>query len=308
MRIIIAGGSGLIGCALTTALVLDRNEVIILSRNPGKVIGMPVAVKIIQWDGKTVQDWGNEMNNCDVVINFVGENLSGKGLLPSRWNKERKERLLTSRVNAGIVLSKAIEMSNKKPAVFIQASGIGIYGTQREKLFTEASEVGNDFLANLSKLWEASSAQVETLGVRRVVVRNGVVLSTKGGALRPILLPYKIFIGGRIGDGRQVYSWIHITDEVNAIRLLIEQDQASGVFNLSSPNPVTNDEFGRTISAVMKRPHYLPIPGFVMRLAFGEVANMVLEGQRVMPRKLLDEGYIFKFPTLYEALTDLLKS
>jgi hypothetical protein len=308
MRIIIAGGSGLIGCALTTALVLDRNEVIILSRNPGKVIGMPVAVKIIQWDGKTVQDWGNEMNNCDVVINFVGENLSGKGLLPSRWNKERKENLLTSRVDAGKVLSKAIEMSKKKPAVFIQASGIGIYGTWREKLFTEASEVGNDFLANLSKLWEASSEQVETLGVRRIVVRSGVVLSPKGGALRPILLPYKFFIGGPIGDGQQVYSWIHIDDEVNAIRFLIEKSQASGVFNLSSSNPVTNDEFGRTISDVMKRPHYLPIPGFVMRLAFGEVANMILEGQRIMPGKLLDIGYRFKYPTLVEALTDLLKS
>jgi hypothetical protein len=174
--------------------------------------------------------------------------------------------------------------------------------------FTETSELGNDFLANLSKLWEASSDQVETLGVRRVVVRNGVVLSTKGGALRPILLTYRFYIGGPIGDGQQVYSWIHIDDEVNAIRYLIEQDQASGVFNLSSPNPVTNDEFGRTISNVMKRPHYLPIPGFVMRLAFGEVANMVLEGQRVMPRKLLDGGYIFKYPTLDEALTDILKS
>jgi len=308
MRIIIAGGSGLIGRALTSALVIDGNEVIILSRNPRNIVGMTGAVRILQWDGKTLQEWGKEISNCDVVINLVGENLSGEGLLPSRWNKERKRRLLSSRVDAGKVLSKAIEMSNKKPAVFIQASGIGIYGTQRDMLFTEASEVGNDFLANLSKLWEASSSHVETLGVRRVIVRNGVVLSTKSVALRLLLLPYIFFIGGPIGDGQQVYSWIHIDDEVNAIRYLIERDQANGVFNLSTPNPVTNEEFGRTIGEVIKRPHYLPIPGFVMHLAFGEVANMVLEGQRVIPRKLLDEGYMFKYPTLDEALTDLLKS
>jgi uncharacterized protein (TIGR01777 family) len=305
MRIIIAGGSGLIGRALTLALVFDGNEVIILSRNPRKVIGMPGSVEILQWDGKTIQDWGNEIRNCDAVINLVGENLSGKGLLPSRWSKERKERLLSSRVDAGKVLTEAIEMSDKKPTVFIQTSGIGIYGTQREKFYTEGSEIGNDFLANLSKQWEASSARVEELGVRRVVVRNGVVLSTMGGALRPISLPYKYFIGGPIGDGRQVYSWIHIDDEVNAIRFLIKQDHASGVFNLSSPNPVTNDEFGRTLSAILKRPHYLPIPGFVMRLVFGEVADMVLEGQRVMPSRLVAEGYIFKFPTLFEALSNL---
>ena len=307
MRIIIAGGSGLIGRALTSGLIVDVNEVIILSRNPRNVVGMTGAVKILQWDGKTINEWVKEISNCDVVINLVGENLSGEGFFPSRWNKERKKSLLCSRVDAGKVLSESIVMSNKKPTVFIQGSGVGIYGTQREMLFTEASEVGNDFLANLSKQWEASSEQVESQGVRRVIIRNGVVLSTKSVALRLLLLPYKFFIGGPIGDGQQVYSWIHIDDEVKAIRFLIEQDQACGVFNLSSPNPVTNDEFGRTVSAVMKRPHYLPIPGFVMRLAFGEVTNMVLEGQRVMPRKLLDEGYIFKFPTLYEALTDLLK-
>jgi uncharacterized protein (TIGR01777 family) len=307
MRIIVAGGSGLIGRELSLALLTEGNEVTILSRDPGKVTGMPGGIKILQWDGRQVQEWGKEMENIDVVINLVGENLSGKGLLPSRWTKERKERLLRSRVDAGKVLTKAIEMVDKKPAVFIQASGIGIYGKHFEGQFTEESELGNDFLANLSKQWEASSEPVEALGVRRVVIRNGVVLSTTGGALRPLLLPYRFFIGGPIGNGRQVYSWIHIDDEVNAIRFLIEHDQARGVFNLSSPNPVTNNEFGKTISKVMRRPHYLPIPSFFMRLAFGEVASMVLEGQSVLPTKLLDEGYVFIYPKLVEALSDLLK-
>ena len=307
MHIIIAGGSGLIGRELTYAFVIDGNDVTILSRNPEKVKDIPDGVKILQWDARNVQDWGNEIPHTDVVINLVGENLSGKGLFPSRWTKERKELLLRSRVDAGKVLAKAIKVSDKKPAIFIQASGIGTYGTNPEKIFTEESKVGDDFLANLCKEWEASSESVEVFGVRRVVVRFGVVLSTNGGALRPLLFPYKLYIGGPIGNGQQVHSWIDIIDVVNAIQFLIDHDYARGVFNLSSPNPVTNNEFGKAISMVMRRPHYLPIPGFVMHLAFGEVADMVLKGQRVLPKKLLDGGYIFKYPTLVNALNELLK-
>jgi uncharacterized protein len=306
MRIIIAGGSGLIGRELISAFIIDGNEVTILSRNPEQVKGIPAGVKTLKWDAKNIQDWGNEIPQTDVVINLAGENLSGVGLFPSRWTKERKDCLLRSRVDAGKVLAKAIEISDRKPSIFIQASGIGIYGTNPEEIFTEESKVGDDFLANLGKEWEASSESVEVFGVRRVVVRTGVVLSAKGGALQPLLFPYKLYIGGPIGNGRQVYSWIHIIDVVQAIRFLIEHDFAKGVFNLSSPNPVSNDEFGKTISMVMRRPHYLPIPGLIMRLAFGEVADMVLEGQRVLPKRLLDGGYSFKYPTLVNALTELL--
>ena len=308
MRIIIAGGSGLIGRELASALVNTGNELSILSRNPGKVIDMPGAVKILQWDGKTLQEWGKEIEKTDAVINLTGENISGSGLFPTRWTAERKERLRQSRVSAGKVLTQAIEMSGKKPSVFVQASGIGFYGKQPEKQFTEESGGGDDFFANLSKVWEASSQPVEVLGVRRVIVRNGIVLSTKGGALPSLLLQYRLFVGGPIGGGKQVYSWIHIDDEVNAIRFLIENNNASGVFNLTAPNPVTNKEFGKTISRVMRRPHYFPLPGFGMRIAFGEVASMVLEGQTVFSNKLLEAGYVFKFPTLDLALKDLLKT
>jgi hypothetical protein len=211
-----------------------------------------------------------------------------------------------SRVNSGIVLTKAIERAKAKPLVFIQASGIGFYGTYQEKSLNEGDNGGDDFSANLCKEWEASSQPVELMGTRRVVIRNGVVLSTKGGALPLLLLPYKLFVGGPLGDGHQIYSWIHITDEINAIQFLIRNNQAKGVFNLTAPNPVTNDEFGRTIGMVMKRPHYLPLPGFAMRLAFGEVSSMVLEGQKVLPQKLLEAGYGFKFPILEDALKDLL--
>ena len=305
MYIIIAGGSGLIGRELTSTLILGGHEVSILSRNPKKVKGIPAEVQIFQWDGKTEGSWVDEISNADVIVNLAGENLSGKGLFPSRWTKHRKQLLLRSRVDAGKILARAIEIVDEKPIIFVQASGVGIYGTNRERIYSEESEIGNDFLGNLSKEWEASSESVEVLGIRRVITRFGVVLSNKGGALRPMLFPYKFYVGGPIGDGQQVYSWIHRKDVADAIKYLIEHDHATGVFNLTSPNPTTNDEFGKTISRVYRRPHYLPIPGFFMHLAFGEVANMVLEGQWVLPGKLLDSGYIFKYPALDEALRNL---
>jgi len=306
MRIIIAGGSGLIGRELSSTLTNAGDEVLILSRNPEMVKEMPVGVRVIKWDGKTIQDWGQEIEKSDAVVNLTGENLSGEGFLPSRWTKDRKLRLVQSRVNSGIVLTKAIEMAGAKPAVFIQASGIGFYGTHQEKSLNESDDGGDDFSANLCKEWEAASQPVELMGVRRVIIRNGVVLSTKGGALPLLLLPYRLFVGGSFGDGHQIYSWIHITDEANAIQFLIHHNLTNGVFNLTAPNPLSNEEFGRTIGRVMKRPHYLSIPGFAMRLAFGEVSTMVLEGQKVLPQKLLEAGFVFKFPILEEALKELL--
>jgi uncharacterized protein (TIGR01777 family) len=307
MRIIIAGGSGLIGKELTSLLHRSGDEVIILSRYPAAVKGLPDGVKIVQWDGKTIGEWTHQLEHCDAMVNLVGENLSGKGYFPKRWTEERKALLLHSRVDAGNILTKAIEMANTKPSIFIQASGINYYGTHQQNTLTEEAGSGDDFLANLGKDWEASTQPIEMMDVRRVVIRNGIVLSTQGGALPSIVLPYRLWVGGPLGDGHQMYSWIHIYDEVNAIKFLIRNSQAQGVYNLTAPNPVTNDEFGRTISKVINRPHYFPIPAIAMQLAFGEVAMTVLEGLQATPKKLLDQGYTFKFSNLEDALKDLLK-
>ncbi|MGE5123071.1 MAG: TIGR01777 family oxidoreductase [Acidobacteriaceae bacterium] len=306
MRVLVAGGSGLIGHELASTLIGNGDEVTILSRNPTGVRGMPSQVRILPWDGKTIQAWAEEIEHCQAVVNLTGENLSGKGVFPSRWTAERKARLLTSRVNSGRVLATAFEQAGRKPAVFVQASGMNYYGMDRPEALTEADSAGDDFLARLSVDWEASSAAVEAMGVRRVIIRNGIVLSTKGGALRPLLLQFRLFAGGPLGSGRQVYSWIHIGDEVGAINFLLHNDRAMGVYNLTAPNPVTNAEFGRTISKVMKRPYYFPIPGFMMQLVFGEVASLVLQGETVLPARLLEQGYTFKFPLLADALRDLL--
>jgi uncharacterized protein (TIGR01777 family) len=306
MRVIIAGGSGLIGRELTALLASAGDDVTILSRNPQKISGQPPNVNAVQWDGKTLQDWGRAIEGSDAVINLTGENLSGRGLLPALWTTRRKSLLLNSRVSSGQVLTQAIEKATKRPSIFIQASGVGFYGTRQEKTLTEADSAGDDFLATLSKQWEASSQPVQSLGVRRIVIRNGVVLSTKGGALPFMLLPYRLFVGGPLGSGRQVYSWIHLHDEASAILFLLRDPQAQGIYNLTSPNPISNDEFGRAIARVMHRPHYFRIPGTAMQLALGEVAMMVLQGQSVIPKRLIDAGYEFKYPNIEAALTDLL--
>jgi uncharacterized protein (TIGR01777 family) len=307
MRIILAGGSGLIGHALSKELIEHGNEVVIFSRHPENVAKMPLGVKAVHWDGKTIQEnWAAEIEAADAVINLTGENLSGESFLPTRWTKERKARLVNSRVDAGRVLTAAIENSRNKPKIFIQSSGISYYGTDPNIVFTEGSPGGNDFLANLCKDWEESTQRLETIGIRRVVIRNGVVLNKAGGALPRLILPFKLFAGGWMGSGKQVISWIHITDEVSAIRFLLISDEAAGIVNLTSPNPVTYKAFGKTVSKVMKRPYYLPVPSFAMKLAFGEVASVVLEGQSVLPEKLLSLGYKFIYPTLDSALKEIL--
>jgi uncharacterized protein len=307
MRILIAGGSGMIGRQLTDLLTSAGDQVAILSRNPAKVSGMPAMVDVYPWDGKTLQDWAKQVDTSDAIINLTGENLSGNRFPPARWTSERKRLLLQSRVDSGRVLYEAVESADKKPNVFIQASGISYYGTLEEKALTEDDQRGDDFLASVAVDWEASSSKVASLGVRHVITRNGVVLSTEGGALPSLLLPYKLWVGGHLGNGKQVFSWIHLMDEARALQFLVHHSEASGVYNLTAPNPVTDDEFGRTIGKVMHRPHYFHLPGFAMKFALGEVAMMVLEGQRVLPKRLLELGFQFSFPTLTGALEDLLK-
>jgi uncharacterized protein (TIGR01777 family) len=306
LKILIAGGSGMIGRQLSALLIDGGDQVIILSRTPSKVKGMPTGVEVFPWDGKTIQDWVQQVDYSDAIINLAGENLSGYRFPPSRWTEKRKNLLRNSRLEAGNVLTKAVKMAGKKPSVFIQASGISYYGTKQERALTEADPPGNDFLANLAIDWETSSSQIAEQSVRYVIIRNGVVLSVSGGALPYLLLPYKLWVGGRLGNGKQVLSWIHLIDEARAIQFLVHNPTASGVFNLTSPNPMTDDEFGKTIGKVMHRPHYFPVPGFAMKLALGEVSMMVLEGQRVLPKRLVELGFQYNFPVLDDALVDLL--
>lgn len=307
MRYIVTGGTGLIGRGLTSNLVADGHEVIILSRNPARAIGSPAGVRVERWDGSTATGWGNLIEGTDGIINLASENIAGDSWFSIRWTKERKKQILDSRINAGKAVNEAIRLAKKKPKILIQPSAVGYYGTQNgDTQLTEDSSHGSDYLSQVCQLWESVNQEVEAFGVRRVILRSGVVLSTQGGSLPRQMLPFKMFVGGPIGRGRQWISWIHITDVISAIRFLIENENAYGAVNLTSPQPLTNAEFSHVLGRVMNRPDLIPIPDFLFKIIFGEVAMILLEGQRVIPKHLLEMGFQFKFPDIELALRNLL--
>jgi len=305
-HIIITGGTGLIGRALAAELATAGYEVIVLSRNPDKAAGLPRGVRAERWDGKTAQGWSALADGAAAIVNLADENLAGEGFFPSRWTPERKQRILQSRLDAGAAVVVAVRSAAIKPNVVIQSSAIGYYGALSDEIVTEMDLPGQDFGAQVCVAWEPSTAPIEAWGVRRVVIRTGVVLSAGGGALPKLALPFRFFAGGRMGSGRQWMSWIHMADEVAAIRFLIENPQASGPFNLTASQPITNAAFARAIGRAMGRPSWLPLPGFAFRLAFGEVASVLLDGQRAVPQRLLDLGFRFRFPDAEPALRELL--
>ncbi len=302
MRVIVAGGTGLIGQALVESLHHDGHEVIVLGRNPNKTSGLPGGVKITVWDGKTSNGWGHLVDGAGAIINLAGASIAGEGFLPERWSAEKRKAIIDSRTHAGQAITQAVGAAKVKPGVVIQSSAVGYYGVHGDEELTEESPAGSDFLADVCKAWEASSAEVEGMGVRRAVIRTGVVLSRKGGALPRMAVPFKLFAGGYFGDGKQQMSWIHLDDQVNAIRFLMDNPNGSGVFNLTAPNPVSNKELSAALGKAMHRPMVAPIPGFAMKAAFGDVTTVVLDGQRVIPKRLLELGYQFKFTTIQQAL------
>jgi uncharacterized protein len=304
MRVIITGGSGLIGRNLAVDLLKDGHEVIVLSRDPQRRSGnLPQEVRLEQWDGGSAQGWGHLVEGAGAIINLAGENIGER-----RWTETRKQAIIESRLNAGKAVSAAVQQAKHKPGVVIQISGVGYYGSQADEVITEESAPAEDFLSQIAQQWESSTAPVEQAGVRRVVVRCGVVLSLEGGAFPRMLMPFKFFVGGPLGNGQQWISWIHLRDEVAGLRFLMENPQASGVYNLTSPYPLKNADFERAIGQTMHRPAIIPTPAFAIRLLFGEMAITVLEGQRVRPERLEQEGFVFHFPRIEEALRDLLAS
>jgi uncharacterized protein len=308
MRVIITGGTGLIGTALAKSLIADGHQVMALSRNPDTRDGLPSEVQVVGWDARTAEGWGDLADGADAIVNLAGANLAGVGFLPSRWTAERKRVIRDSRVNSGLAVVEAVEQAQVKPGVLIQASGVGYYGHRGDQVVTEDTGPGDDYLARLSaEEWEPSTEPVEGLGVRRVIIRSGAVFSAEEGALPRMALPFRLFVGGRLGSGDQWHSWIHLQDQVRAIRFLIDHEEASGPFNLTAPNPQPNAEFAKVLGRVLNRPAWIPVPGFIMRLAFGEVSDVLLTGQRAIPQRLLDMGFEFRFSDPEAALRDLLK-
>lgn len=302
-RIVVTGATGLIGKKLVNALVNRGDDVIVFGRNIERAKSLlPNADKYVEWDYKKPDNWKSEINGVDAVVHLAGINLFSK-----RWNDAFKKEVLESREVSTKNLSDAINNCTKKPGVLVSASGIGYYGDCGDKILSEESPAGNDFLADVCKVWENEAKKVEQSGVRSVQVRTGLVLSTEDGALKQMLPPFKFFIGGPLGNGKQWASWLHIDDIVGIYIYAIDNNQLSGAVNAASPNPVRMKEFAQTLGKVLHRPAFFPVPKFALKIAVGEAAEVVTASQRVDVKKLLDSGYKFRFENFNEALEDLLK-
>ncbi len=289
MRIVIAGGSGFLGEPLVRRLLARGDHVAVLSRNPAKVhVGRGVA-----WDGKTQGGWSAEVADADAIVNLAGENV-GEG----RWTDERKRELVASRVDATNAIVQALRKSPPRERVLMNASAVGYYGLRGDEELDENGTRGDGFLAELVEQWEAAARQAESLA-RLVLPRFGVALAADGGALNKMLLPFKLGVGGRVGSGEQWVSWIDRDDAVRFIEWAIVNHDARGVYNATSPEPVQNRDFTRALGRALHRPTFMPAPAFALKIVFGQMAEEVLlGGQRVMPRRAEREGFRFEAPTL----------
>ncbi len=296
MKILIAGGTGFVGSALRRSLESGGHEVWVLTRR------QPRDLHEIQWDGRTTNGWAGRVTEMDAVVN-----VTGFGLEHWPWSRRQKQRFVDSRVLPGAALTSAIRSASRKPSAFLQISGINYYGTHGAGVADETSPAADDFLARLTVQWEAATKPVEELGVRWVVARSAVVLDARGGLFPLMALPVRLWVGGPLGDGRQTVPWIHLGDEVAALRFLLERDQASGPFNLIAPQPTTNAEFMRAVARALHRPYWFPTPAFLLRTALGEMSTLVLDGRPSQPKRLTELGFQFRFPTIDAALENLLR-
>jgi uncharacterized protein (TIGR01777 family) len=297
MKILITGASGLIGQALTTSLkAAGHTPVAAVRREPRRN-------DEVQWNPKTGVMAASAFDGVDAVVH-----LAGAGIGDKRWTDAYKMEILESRTLGTALLANTMASLDKKPQVFLSGSAIGIYGVRDDTELSEKATIGTGFLADVCRDWEAAAAPAQAAGIRTVLLRTGIVLSSKGGALKKQLPLFKLGLGGRFGNGKQWQSWISITDEVNAIIHLLSST-LSGPVNLTAPTPVTNAEFTSTLASVVSRPALIPIPSFGPKLLLGgELANALLfTGQRVTPNALLADGFTFAHPALETALRDLLK-
>jgi uncharacterized protein (TIGR01777 family) len=295
MKVVISGVSGLVGTALRANLTADGHEVLALSRRAR----LP-PLTTITWDIENGRFDASLLEAVDVVIHLAGEPVA------QRWSEKTKKAIRHSRVRGTKLLVEGLKSLRQKPKLLLSASAVGFYGDGEDRELDETSPRGEGFLPEVCEEWETAALDAMGLGIRAVCLRTGIVLSTKKGALRKMLLPFRLGLGGPLSTGRQWMPWIHIDDLVGAMRFIMEKEDLMGVVNGTSPNPVTNAAFTKGLGRVLRRPTIFPVPAFGLRLLFGEMAQILLEGQKVKPQKLQAAGFAFRHPDLEEALSDIL--
>lgn len=298
MNILITGATGLIGRPLVDVLLRQKHTLTILSRSPRD---SKPGVRYVVWNPADETGIVPEVDGVDAVINLAGEPIAAK-----RWTRKQKGKIVTSRANATQIIAHSIQSARKKPSVLINASAVGFYGAHGNESVTEESGAGNDFLADVCKAWEAHALRVLDFGVRVVRLRIGVVLAKEGGALKMMLPPFQLGLGGWLGKGNQWLPWVHLEDVVRLISFCLENSKAEGAVNATASQPVTNKAFSMVLAQVLHRPCFAPVPAFALKLLLGEMSGLLLTGARVLPKKAAELGFTFKFPDLRNALEDLL--
>jgi uncharacterized protein (TIGR01777 family) len=300
--IVITGATGFIGGELSRFFLNKEYHLKGFTRSPEKTKKLEnLGIHPVLWDTQSLTGWETELENTDAVINLAGESIA-----TGRLTDKKKKRILNSRVDSVKVLAQALEQVKNKPEVVVQASGIGFYGSRGDEELQENAAVGQGIFADAVKQWEDCTDTFKRTGVRLVILRLGMVLGKDKGALKPMTMPFRFFIGGPLGLGKQWMSWVHILDVARAIDFLISHKEYSGIYNLTAPHPVRNKEFARNLGNVLHRPSFFPVPAFMLKLMLGEMANeLLLTSQRVLPARLLEAGFTFDYPHLEPALNDL---
>ncbi len=303
MKVVLAGGAGFIGRALAHRLLGEDHEVVILTRNVDRARrALPPEIILDRWDGSNQGSWVSRVEGAEVVVNLAGESIAAH-----RWTDAQKELILRSRIDGTRALVQAVRSVDRKPVLFLSGSAVGVYGNVPAGDVTEEWPPGRGFLAETARVWEAEAREAETTGLRVVVVRTGNVMGRGGGALGRLVLPFRLFVGGPLGSGRQWFPWIHLDDLVEAFLFLMRQETIAGPVNAVAPGPVTMGDLAASIGGVLRKPSWLPVPAFLLRLLLGEMSEVVLGGAKVLPRELLNAGFAFRFPELHAALRDLLR-
>jgi uncharacterized protein (TIGR01777 family) len=295
---IITGGTGFIGRGLTRVLIEDGYDVAVLTRRATEQTGDGGTVRYVQWDGRTAAGWGSLADGAAAIVN-----LAGAGIADKRWTPAVKENILRSRLAAGGAVMEAILTAECAPQVLVQASAVGIYGSRGDEELDESAAPGDGFLVDVARRWEASTAPAEGAGVRHVVARSAMVLGRNGGVLPRLLRPFKLFAGGPLAGGQHWVPWVHYDDEIGALKFFINNDAANGAYNVCAPEPLKNIELSRIIGKALRRPWWWPIPGPFVRALYGEVADaLLLASQKTVPKRLLEAGFRFQYPTAEDAL------